>query len=164
MELATIKEYRQGSEEKFREIKENISKLFARLEGNEVTRGIKGEIADIKNLLIKFEENITEVYDRIEKIEELLERTIKEVYELTPLVKALMSIEDERKAEKNSFRREFRMWVIGFIGTVLMTAGVTWYTVSSTKPNNAQQTKDIAAIVIQVEHQRDSISKIKQKP
>ena len=156
-ELATLKEHKIGSDEKFKEIKENISKLFNRLEGNEATKGLKGEIADIQKLLSKFEENIIEVYDRIEKIEELLERTIKEVYELTPMVRALMAIEDDRKAEKSSFRKEFRMWVIGFIATVILTGATTWIQVKSSNLTN----KDVVNIIMQVENQRDSLRIVK---
>lgn len=160
-EIAVLKEYRSGSESKFQEIKENVTKLFERIEGG-VDKGLRGEIAEIRGLLGKFEENITEVYERIEKIEELLEKTIREVYELTPMVKALMDIEQERKDEKKSFRVEFRIWLIGFIATALVTAGVTWYTVSAGNKSDQQQVKDIVNQVMLIQHQKDSVAAIKK--
>jgi len=156
-EIAVLKEYKIGSEDKFREIKDNVTKLFERIEGG-VDKGLRGEIAEIRGLLGKFEENITEVYERIEKIEELLEKTIKEVYELTPMVKALMDIEQERKDEKKSFRVEFRMWLIGFIATALLTVGVTWYTVQAGNKTDQQQVKDIVNQVMLIQQQKDSTS------
>lgn len=157
-ELASLKEFKLNSENRFNEIKENIEKLFNKIEGNG-RKGLKDEIAEIKELLGKFDENITEVYDRIEKIEALLEKTIKEVYELTPIVKALMNVESERRTEKASFRRELRMWIIGFIGTVVLTAAGNWIAI---KDNAAKQPKpeEIKAIVVKTITQnniRDSL-------
>lgn len=148
-ELATLKEFKLNSEDKLKEIRENIEKLFSRIEGNG-RKGLKDEITEIKGLLTKFEENITEVYDRISKIEKLLEKTISEVYELTPIVKALMKIEDDRKAEKDSFRKEFRMWIIGFIGSVLLTAAVTWVNMHSDKVSKREEIRDIVTQTIQM--------------
>lgn len=150
-ELATLKEFKSNSEDRFKEIKENIEKLFSRIEGNG-RKGLKDEISEIKGLLTKFEENITEVYERIERIETLLEKTINEVYELTPIVKALMKIEDERKAEKNSFRKEFRMWLIGFLGTVILTAAVTWVTIHNDKINKQAEIREIVTQTIEINH------------
>lgn len=150
-ELATLKEFKLNSEDKFKEIRENIEKLFSRIEGNG-RKGLKDEITEIKGLLTKFEENITEVYDRISKIEKLLEKTISEVYELTPIVKALMKIEDDRKAEKDSFRKEFRMWIIGFIGSVLLTAAVTWVNMHNDKASKRDEIREIVTQTIQLNH------------
>jgi septal ring factor EnvC (AmiA/AmiB activator) len=150
-ELATLKEFKLNSEDKFKEIRENIEKLFSRIEGNG-RKGLKDEITEIKGLLTKFEENITEVYDRISKIEKLLEKTISEVYELTPIVKALMKIEDDRKAEKDSFRKEFRMWIIGFIGSVLLTAAVTWVNMHNDKVSKRDEIREIVTQTIQLNH------------
>lgn len=155
-EIAALKEYRVGTEGRLKEIRENIEKLFNRLEGGS-SRGIKDEISDIKNLLTKFEENITEVYERISKIESLLEKTIHEVYELTPIVKALMKLEDDRKTEKDSFRREFRMWIIGFIGSVLLTATVTWITIRS---NSQPDVKTAITTAIREQARADSLSNV----
>lgn len=152
-ELVAIKEFKSNSEDKFKEIRDNIDKLFSRIEGNG-KKGIKDEITEIKSLLSKFEENINEVYDRISKIESLLEKTIHEVYELTPIVKALMKLEDDRKLEKDSFRREFRMWIIGFIGSVLLTAAVTWVTIKSSTPPD---TKSIVTTVLREQAYIDSL-------
>lgn len=159
-ELATLKEFKSNSEEQIREIKKNIEKLFDKIEGNGTT-GLKDEIADIKRLLAQFEENVTEVYERISKIEILLEKTIREVYELTPIVKALMTIETERKEEKSSFRKEFRMWVIGFIGTVLLTATVTWVNISNNKSPKQEEIREIVSKSIQYNQQTliDSLRK-----
>lgn len=150
-ELATLKEFKLNSEDKFKEIRENIEKLFSRIEGNG-RKGLKDEITEIKGLLTKFEENITEVYDRISKIEKLLEKTISEVYELTPIIKALMKIEDDRKAEKDSFRKEFRMWIIGFIGSVLLTAAVTWVNMHNDKASKRDEIREIVTQTIQLNH------------
>lgn len=150
-ELATLKEFKLNSEDKLKEIRENIEKLFSRIEGNG-RKGLKDEITEIKGLLTKFEENITEVYDRISKIEKLLEKTISEVYELTPIVKALMKIEDDRKAEKDSFRKEFRMWIIGFIGSVLLTAAVTWVNMHNDKASKRDEIREIVTQTIQLNH------------
>lgn len=158
-ELATLKEFKLNSEDKFKEIRENIEKLFSRIEGNG-RKGLKDEITEIKGLLTKFEENITEVYDRISKIEKLLEKTISEVYELTPIVKALMKIEDDRKAEKDSFRKEFRMWIIGFIGTVLLTAAVTWVNM---RDDQISKREEIRQIITQTIELSDSKSDPSQK-
>lgn len=163
-ELASLKEFKLNSESKFNEIRDNIEKLFNKIEGNG-RKGLKDEIAEIKELLGKFDENVIEVYDRIEKIEALLEKTIKEVYELTPIVKALMNVESERRTEKASFRRELRMWIIGFIGTVLLTAAGNWFAI---KDNSSKQPKpeEIRAIVVKTISQnstRDSLLlKLKQ--
>jgi len=150
-ELATLKEFKLNSEDKLKEIRENIEKLFSRIEGNG-RKGLKDEITEIKGLLTKFEENITEVYDRISKIEKLLEKTISEVYELTPIIKALMKIEDDRKAEKDSFRKEFRMWIIGFIGSVLLTAAVTWVNMHNDKASKRDEIREIVTQTIQLNH------------
>lgn len=155
-ELATLKEFKLNSEDKFKEIRDNIDKLFSRIEGNG-RKGIKDEISEIKELLTKFEENITEVYERISKIESLLEKTIHEVYELTPIVKALMKLEDDRKTEKDSFRREFRMWIIGFIGSVLLTATVTWITIRSSTPPDI---KTAITTAIREQARADSLNNI----
>ena len=155
-EIASLKEYRMGSDEKFKEIKENVSRIFDRIEGSG-DKGIRGEIADVRNLLTKFDENITEVYERIEKIEILLEKTIKEVYELTPIVKALMDVETERRQEKASFRREFRLWVIGFIATIILTAVVNWVNISSSKNNNETEMKTVVSKHIHEDLKKDSI-------
>ena len=151
-ELATLKEFKTNSEDKFREIKDNIEKLFNKIEGNG-KKGIKDEIGEIKSLLTKFDDNINEVYDRIEKIEALLERTINEVHELTPTVRALMNIENERKEEKNSFRREFRLWIIGFIGTVILTAIVTWVNINSKSYPSDETIKSIINQTVQQQQQ-----------
>lgn len=159
-EIATLKEYRVTSDDKFKEIRENIEKIFDKIEGGR-TIGINREISEIKSLLSKFEENVNEVYDRIEKIEALLEKTIREVYELTPIVKALMNVENERRVEKASFRREFRMWVIGFIGTVIITAAANWVAIKDTVSKQPKQ-EDIRALVIQSMNQtyvRDSLKR-----
>lgn len=168
-DLATIKEFKLNSEEHIREIKKNIEKLFDKIEGNGTT-GLKDEISRIKELLSQFEQNVTEVYERISKIEVLLEKTIREVYELTPIVKALMNIETERKEEKTSFRREFRMWVIGFIGTVLLTASVTWVNISNNKSPKQEEIKEIVVKSMQYNQQTmiDSLRRVldstKKKP
>jgi DNA repair exonuclease SbcCD ATPase subunit len=160
-ELAGLREFKSNSEEKFKEIRDNIDKLFSRIEGNG-RKGLKDEIAEIKELLTKFEENITEVYERISKIENLLERTIHEVYELTPIVKALMKLEDDRKTEKDSFRREFRMWIIGFIGSVLLTASVTWVTIRSNSANKPD-VKTVVETVLKEQASHDSLRNLQFK-
>jgi hypothetical protein len=158
-DIAAIKEYKMASDEKFREIKDNISKIFDKIEGGRGI-GIKEEISEIKALLSKFEENINEVYERIEKIENLLEKTIKEVYELTPIVKALMNVETERRAEKLSFRKELRLWVIGFIGTMILTFTVTLINIHASNATKDQEVLEIKTIVSQTVQQqktRDSV-------
>jgi hypothetical protein len=158
-DIAAIKEYKMASDEKFREIKDNISKIFDKIEGGRGI-GIKEEISEIKALLSKFEENINEVYERIEKIENLLEKTIKEVYELTPIVKALMNVETERRAEKLSFRKELRLWVIGFIGTMILTFTVTLiniHAINATKDQEVLEIKTIVSQTVQQQKTRDSV-------
>jgi DNA repair exonuclease SbcCD ATPase subunit len=161
-ELATLTEFKTNSEEKIRELKGNIEKLFDKIEGGNGTAGLKEEITSAKHLVQQLEDNVNEIYDRLSKIESILEKTIREIYELTPIVKALMTIETERKEEKSSFRREFRMWVIGFIGTVLVTATVTWVNISNNKAPKQDEIKEIVSKSIQLnqinqEHIIDSL-------
>jgi heme/copper-type cytochrome/quinol oxidase subunit 4 len=63
-----------------------------------------------------------------------------------------MKIEDERKAEKNSFRKEFRMWLIGFLGTVILTAAVTWVTIHNDKINKQAEIREIVTQTIEINH------------
>ena len=63
-----------------------------------------------------------------------------------------MKIEDDRKAEKDSFRKEFRMWIIGFIGSVLLTAAVTWVNMHNDKASKRDEIREIVTQTIQLNH------------
>lgn len=154
-DLAALKEFKSNSEDRIKEIKDNMVKIFDRIEGNN-RKGLNDEIADMKNLLTRLEENLSEVYDRISRIEKLLEKTISEVYELNPIVKTLMKIEDDRKVEKESFRKEFRIWLMGFIGSVILTAIGSWF--ASNKSTNDNEIRSIIEQTIEL-NQKDQTKK-----
>ena len=147
-ELRALSEFKHNSEDKIKDLKDNIDKLFYRIEGQP---GIKNDIAEIRNLLTKFEENINELFERFEKIEESLKSTIENVNEMRPMIDKLIEIESDRKKD----RKQFRIAFISVMATLIISVITTWMIVSSSKVNTA----DFKQIITEtVKAQKDVIS------
>lgn len=148
--LGELNQFKTTSVETISELKESIRRLFEKFEGNG-RPGIIAEVNEIKRLLTKFEENVIELFERLEKVEKDLSDTVSNVSELSTAVKALVDIETERKNGSKEFRTSVRNWAIGFVGTILLTSVVTWINIQDKKISNEEQIQKIIKQALQYE-------------